>query len=302
MKLRIAYLLLCMVAFGAGSESFAQNMRQPVVSRGGAPAQTEAYQSGLPEPLKAVSIVQNVGHQLPLGLKFTDDLGKEVELGTYFKDRPVVFAFAYYTCPMLCGQVLQGITGSLKALTFDVGKEYDVVVVSFNPRDSFQQAAKSKRTYLHRYGREHTKDGWHFLTGEQAAIDSLTRVAGFHYQWDSIGKQYAHGSMMLVVTPEGKLSRYFYGIEFPPKDVKYALMEAANYNIGSVIDQVMLYCFHYDPSRGKQGAYVVSLLRMGAGATLLGLGCFFVAMRRRSKREKASLIASKLPLAPEQLN
>lgn len=281
----------------------AQNMRQPVVSRNNQPAQESSYEAGLPKPLENVGIDQNLEGQLPLDATFTDDAGRAVNLGEFFGKRPVVFAFAYYTCPMLCGQVLQGVTGCLKTLTFDVGNEYDIVVVSINPRDSVGQAAKAKRTYIQRYGREHTAEGWHFLVGDQSQIDRVTKAAGFRYTYDSVAKQYAHGAAMMVVTPEGKLSKYFFGIEFAPKDVKFALMEATEGKIGSIIDQAILYCFHYDPSTGKYGPAVVKLLRIGAGLTVFGIGFFYVAMRRRSRRSKSELQASvAMPLAPEQRN
>lgn len=284
-------------------ELCAQNMRQPVVARGGMPAQESSHEPGLPRQLKGVSIDQKLNAQLPLEAQFFDAEGKSVRLRDFFSEKPIVFAFAYYTCPMLCGQVLQGITGSLKGLSFDVGKEFDVVVVSFNPLDSQKQTAKSQQTYIHRYGRPGTEKGWHFLYGDSASIALVTEAAGFHYEWDPVSKQYAHGSAMMIATPDGKLSRYFFGIEFAPKDVKFALMEAAEHNIGSVVDQIMLYCFHYDPKQGKYGPYVVSFLRLGAGATLIGVGAFYISMRKRSRRRKKLALAEEVTeIRPEQRN
>lgn len=286
------------------SEVAAQNMRQPVVARGGMPQQESSHDPGLPRQLKSVGIDQKLNAQLPLDAPFFDAEGKRVTLGNYFNGKPVVFAFAYYTCPMLCGQVLQGITGSLKGLSFDVGNEFDVVVVSFNPLDSQKQTLKSQHTYQHRYGRPGTEKGWHFLYGDSTSIARVTEAAGFRYEWDEVSKQYAHGSAMMIVTPEGKLSKYFFGIEFAPKDVKFALMEATESRIGSVVDQIMLYCFHYDPKQGKYGPYVVSFLRLGAGATLIGIGAFYVAMRKRSKKKRKNLELAEEEIAvrPEQRN
>lgn len=293
-------LALCSV-WSMGSDVLAQNMRQPVVSKAGQPATDQTYDAGLPKQLDDVGIDQKLNGQLPLDAQFKNAKGETIKLGDVIREKPVVFAFAYYTCPMLCGQVLQGITGSLKAVSFDVGKEYDVVVVSFNPLDSQHQAFKAQNTYSHRYGRPGTEHGWHFLYGDSASIAQVTNAAGFKYKYDETSKQYAHGSAMMIVTPEGKLSKYFFGIEFAPKDVKFALMEATESRIGTVVDQIMLYCFHYDPKRGKYGPYIVNMLRIGASATIIALGAFYVSMRKRSKRKKQ--LAESVPsLQPEQKN
>lgn len=283
------------------TQAHAQNMRQPVLSRSG--SQQSHYEGKLPSQLKNVGIDQKLNGQLPLDATFFDAEGKQIKLGDCFTGKPVVFAFAYYTCPMLCGQVLQGITGSLEGLSFDVGKEFDVVVVSFNPADSQQQAKKAKNTYTKRYGRPGTENGWHFLYGDSTSIARITQAAGFRYEWDPMFRQYAHAAAMMIVTPEGKLSKYFMGIEFAPKDVKFALMEATQNKIGSVVDQIMLYCFHYDPQAGKYGPYIVSILRLGAGATLFAVGAFYVAMRKRSKkRKKLDEMAEVMALRAAQRN
>jgi len=265
------------------TEAFAQNMRQPVMSRG---AVQTSYSTGLPKQLKNVGIEQKLNSQLPLDAPFFDAEGKAIKLGDCFRGKPVVFAFAYYNCPMLCGQVLQGITGSLEGLSFDVGKEFDVVVVSFDPSDKQAQAQKAKNTYVKRYARSGSEQGWHFLYGDSNSIQRITKAAGFSYEWDPLSRLYAHAAAMMVMTPEGKISKYFMGIEFAPKDVKFALMEATQNKIGTVVDQIMLYCFHYDPNSGKYGPYIISILRLGAGATLFGLGAFFVVMRKRSSKRK----------------
>jgi protein SCO1 len=302
----LSYLLTLFTVVAIMSTSvLAQNMRQPVVSR--APVQQSNYEGGLPKQLKNVGIEQKLNGQLPLDAPFFDADGNAIKLGDCFRGKPVVFAFAYYTCPMLCGQVLQGITGSLEGLSFDVGKEFDVVVVSFNPADSQKATKKSQNTYIKRYARPGTEKGWHFLYGDQASIDRVTKAAGFSYEWDPASRQFAHAAAMMILTPEGKLSKYFMGIEFAPKDVKFALMEATQSKIGTVVDQIMLYCFHYDPNSGKYGPYIVSILRIGAGATIFGLGAFYVAMRKRSsKRRKLDLTAQAdaqvIDVRPEQRN
>lgn len=294
-------LTLC-TTWGMGTNVLAQNMRQPVVSKAGQPATDQTYDTGLPKQLDEVKIDQKLDAQLPLNAEFKNEKGETIKLGDVIREKPVVFAFAYYTCPMLCGQVLQGITGSLKAVSFDAGKEYDVVVVSFNPRDSQHQAEKAKNTYVHRYARPGSENGWHFLYGDSLSIAQVTDAAGFRYKYDEISKQYAHGSAMMIVTPEGKLSKYFFGIEFAPKDVKFALMEATESKIGTVVDQIMLYCFHYDPKRGKYGPYIVNMLRIGASITIIGLGAFYVSMRKRSKRKKQLAAESVPSFQPEQRN
>lgn len=285
--------------------ALAQNMRQPVVSR--APVQQTSYERGLPKQLKNVGIEQKLNSQLPLDAQFYNAEGKSIKLGDCFRGKPVVFAFAYYTCPMLCGQVLQGITGSLEGLSFDVGKEFDVVVISFNTADSQQQAKKAKNTYVHRYNRPGSEAGWNFLYGDSASIKRVTEAAGFSYEWDPISRQFAHAAAMMILTPEGKLSKYFMGIEFAPKDVKFALMEATQSKIGTVVDQLMLYCFHYDPTVGKYGPYIVSLLRIGAGATIFAFGAFYISMRKRASRRKkldltAQANAEVIDVRPEQRN
>ncbi len=287
------------------TSALAQNMRQPVVSR--APVQETSYEAGLPRQLKNVGIEQKLNGQLPLDAPFFDADGNKISLGDCFRGKPVVFAFAYYTCPMLCGQVLQGITGSLEGLSFDVGNEFDVVVISFNPSDSQKHAKKSKNTYVQRYNRKGSEQGWNFLYGDSASIQRVTQAAGFTYEWDPASRQYAHAAAMMIVTPEGKLSKYFMGIEFAPKDVKFALMEATESKIGTVVDQIMLYCFHYDPTVGKYGPYIVSLLRIGAGATIFAFGAFYIGMRKRaSKRKKLDLTAQAdaevIDVRPEQKN
>jgi protein SCO1/2 len=198
----------------------------------------------------------------------------------------VIVSFVYYECPMLCNQVLNGLTGSLKGINFDAGKEFDVVAISFDAKefDKPELAKNKKASYMERYGRPGTEGGWHFLTGSQASIDAVTQAAGFGYEWDEKSNQFAHGSAIMIATPDGKLSRYFYGIDYSPKDVKMGIMESAESRVGSVADELMLYCYHYDPSSGKYGFQILSVLRAAAVATLLGMGLMGFVFWRRSKR------------------
>lgn len=237
----------------------------------------------MPEPLKTVGYDQNLGEQVPLNLAFRDEAGRPVKLGDYFGRRPVVMVFAYYECPMLCDMVLQGVTGSLKALSFNAGQQYDVVVVSIDPKETSKLAAETKAQTLSRYGRSGTEGGWHFLTGGQGSILELTRVAGFRYYYDKERDEYAHAAGMMVLTPGGRISRYLYGIDFAPRDVRLALIESAEGRIGSLADQILLYCFHYDPVYGKYSAMTMNILRLAAAATVLGLGLLIVLLKRRER-------------------
>jgi len=245
--------------------------------------------SGLPNALQKIGIEQKLNEQLPFDAVFKDENGKEVKLGEYFgKGRPVILALVYYECPMLCNEVLNGLTGTLKSLAFDTGKEFDVIAISFDARENDKPdlAKNKKESYMKRYGRPGTENGWHFLTGTQSEIDKVTNAVGFSYKWDEQTKQFAHAGGIMVTTPEGKLSRYLYGIDYAPKDVKFAVMESAQSKIGSSAEQLMLYCFHYDPSTGRYGLSILRVMRLGGIATLIGLGAMlFVFWRKGKKRE-----------------
>ena len=239
-----------------------------------------------PEILKSVGIDQRVGQQLPLDLIFRNEAGRDVRLGEFFNQRPVVLALAYYDCPMLCTQVLNGMTGALKTLSFDAGKDFEVVVVSIDPKDNFQVAAHKKASYVEHYGRPQTAAGWHFLTGQDSSIKPLADALGFRYVYDASIKQYAHGAAIYVATPKGVVSRYLLGIDFAPRDLRLALVEASNNVLGSVVDQVLLLCYHYDPATGKYGAAVINAIRAGFIVTVgVFLGFLFVSL----KRERAGL-------------
>jgi protein SCO1/2 len=219
-----------------------------------------------PKMLANVGIDQRLGATLPLDLLFQDEEGRPVRLGQYFGARPVVLVLAYYNCPMLCTQVLNGLVSSMRALSFDAGKEFEVVTVSFDPHDRPRDAAAKKAPYIREYGRPGAAAGWHFLTGGPGSIDRLTAAAGFRYAWDNDLAQFAHASGIFVATPDGRLSRYFYGIEYAPRDLRLGIIEASNRKIGNPVDQLLLYCYHYDPRVGKYGAVVMNLVRMGGVA------------------------------------
>lgn len=243
--------------------------------------------NGLPEPLKNTGIEQKLGAQLPLETAFKDENGELVKLGKYFNSgKPVIVAFVYYDCPMLCNQVLNGLTGSLKGISFDAGKEFEVVAISFdaNEFDKLDLAKNKKASYMERYGRPGTEKGWHFLTGTKESIAAATSAAGFGFEWDAKSNQFAHAAAIMVATPGGQLSKYFYGIDYSPRDLKLGIMESAESKVGSPADQLLLYCFHYDPSTGKYGLAVLNIVRAGGIATLLGLGAMGFVFWRRGKK------------------
>jgi protein SCO1/2 len=234
-----------------------------------------------PPQLKDVTFKQKLNDMLPLDTMFKDERGRPVALRQYFGQRPVVFAFVYYSCPMLCTQVMNGISSALKVMPFEAGKDFDVVLVSFDPRDTPAVAAEKKRAHLQYWSTENTAGAWHFLTGDEAAIRRVTSAAGFNYRWDEASQQFAHVSGVLVVTPDGRLSRYFYGIEYSPKDLRLALVESGQGHVGSAIDELLLYCYHYDPESGRYGVIVMNLIRLGGVLTMLAMGSFILLMRRR---------------------
>lgn len=245
--------------------------------------------SGLPEPLKKVGIEQRLGEQVPLDAVFRAEDGRDIPLRDLLgKGRPVILALVYYECPMLCNQVLNGLTGSLKGINLDIGKDFDVLAVSFDAGENEKPglAANKKAGYVERYGRPGAENGWHFLTGDQNSIDRLTESVGFSYEWDDKSDQFAHASGIIILTPEGKVSRYFYGIDYAPRDVRLGLVDSAESRVGSVTDQLLLYCFHYDPSTGKYGFAVLSALRIAAVVTLIGMGAMGFIFWRRGRISK----------------
>lgn len=236
-----------------------------------------------PVALSKVSFEQRLNEQLPLDLPFKDEQGKAVKLGDYFGRKPVVLTFVYYECPMLCTEVLNGLESSLRVINETIGKEFDVVTVSFDPKETPVLAAGKKKAYLERYKRPEAQQGWHFLTGDQASIDALTKAAGFNFVWDEPSQQFAHASGIVITTPAGKVSRYFLGIDYSPRDVKFALIESSHDKIGSLADKLLLYCYHYDPTTGNYGFVAMRAVRVGGAVTILALvGFVFVSLRRES--------------------
>jgi protein SCO1/2 len=239
----------------------------------------------MPGPLRQVGYDQRLGEPVPLDLPFRDEAGRAVRLGDYFGQRPVILVLAYYRCPMLCDLVIQGVTSTLKPLTFNPGEEFDVVVASFDPKDTPQKAAERKKTTLHDYGRTGHDAGWHFLTGPQPSIDALTRAVGFRYVYDKERDEYAHPAGMVILTPGGKVSRYLFGIDFPPRNVRFGIMESSDEKIGTAVDQLLLYCYHYNPAIGRYSAAALNILRLAAGATVIGLITLILVLRRRESQQ-----------------
>lgn len=280
-KVVLAILFLMM----AWSSVAAQSPPGPSSPLYGARPASGNPSTGLPRALQDVRIEQKLDQQLPLDLTFRDESGREVKLGDYFGHKPVVLAFVYYDCPMLCTQVLNGMVTSFRVLPFQMGKEYDVVTISFDPRETPELAAKKKKVYvdyLPAKMRAGAENGWHFLTGDQANIEKITGAAGFHYRWDEKTQQFAHASAVMVTTPHGKLSRYYYGIEYPARDLRLGLIESSANKIGSPVDQLLLYCYHYDPATGRYGAVVMNIMRIAGVITLLGIAAMLLLLKARN--------------------
>ncbi|HMD77805.1 MAG TPA: SCO family protein [Terracidiphilus sp.] len=242
-----------------------------------------------PAILNKVGIAQRLNEQLPLSLTFTDDQGKQVQLASYFGKRPAILALVYYQCPMLCSEELNGLTGALQMVNFVPGKDFNVIVVSIDPTEGTELAAAKKRTYLKRYGHPETASGWHFMTGTQANIDALTQAVGFGYVKipgpDGKLTQFAHASSIQIVTPEGKLAQYYMGVEYSPKDLRLGLVEASANRIGSPVDNILTYCYHYDPQTNKHSLIVARVVQLGGLVTMCSLGGFMLVMFRRDARK-----------------
>jgi protein SCO1/2 len=243
------------------------------------------YGQAVPPPkLKGVNFKQRLNEQVPLDLRFKDETGKPVKLGDYFHDRPVVLIPYYSRCPMLCPLILRGITRGMSEVKFTIGKDFNVVSVSFDPQETPAVAAKTKDTYVQLYNRPGAAEGWHFLTGDQDAIKALMDAVGYHYVYDAKKDMFKHPAGIVVLTPSGKISRYLYGVDFAPRDLRLALVEASAGKVGSPTDQVLLYCFHYDPSAGKYTASVMTFIRAGGVLTILVVGGFVWLLARRHRR------------------
>lgn len=259
-----------------------------------ASARAQSPQAGMtPDPgeptksrpglLGKIRIDQQLNAQVPLDIPFTDESGREIQLGELFGRRPVILALVYYECPMLCTQVLNGLVTALGVMNFEPGREFDVVAVSFNHREGPGLASQKKASYLERYGRPHTAAGWHFLTGREESIKRLADAVGFRYEYDPEIKQYAHGAAIEVLTPKGAISKYFYGIEFSARDIRLGLIEASEERIGTAVDDILLFCYHYDPATGKYGAAVLRFVRLAGVVTVLGFLSFLTVSLRRER-------------------
>jgi len=284
---RSAFFYLCnlwMVLLFGASTALAQAPPGPSSPLYGARPSAGNPSTGLPAALKEVRIEQKLDQQLPLDLVFRDENDQEVKLGQYFGKKPVVLAFAYYECPMLCTQVLNGMATSFRVLPFQIGNEYEVVTVSFDPRETSALALAKKRVYVNYLPekmRAGANSGWHFLTGDAANIEKLTEAAGFHYRWDEATKQFAHASGIMLTTPGGKLSRYFYGVDYAARDLRFGLIESSENKIGSPVESLLLYCFHYDPTTGAYGLIVMRVVQIAGVITLLGIVTMLLLLKSR---------------------
>jgi protein SCO1/2 len=264
-----AFALLAL-AFGARAQAVPDN--------------TGPAASALPRPLQNVGFEPQINAQLPLDLSFQDEAGNPVELRRYFSaGKPVVLAFVYFSCPMLCDQVQQGVVGALRMLSFNPGKDYEVVFVSFDPHDTPAAAAEKKAADLGHFRRPGTESGWHFLTGSPQSIALLTKAANFRYDYDPQTKLFAHASGVMLLTPDGRISRYFYGVEYPARDLRLGLVDASAGKIGTPIDHVLLYCYHYDPSTARYSAAILKVIRLGGVLTIATIALGIIIFWRREK-------------------
>ncbi|MBT4501376.1 MAG: SCO family protein [Gemmatimonadetes bacterium] len=244
-----------------------------------------------PQLRERIGIDQNLGGQLPLDLTFLDAEGQSVQLGQLYRGKPVILTLVYYECPMLCTQVLNGMVRSLRPLSFTIGEEFDIITVSIDPDETPELARAKKGEYLKNYGRTDAAAGWHFLTGSQEQITRLAEAVGFRYEYDAATDQFIHASGIVVTTPGGQLSRYFYGIDYPPKDLRLGLVESSDGKIGSPVDQLLLLCYSYDPQSGKYGFVIFTSMRILGIATVLALGIFIFSMLRRDRQRSTASAA-----------
>ena len=264
-NISIAALLL--IAAAASAQTVPDNLGQPAKS--------------LPPLLQNVGFEPQLNAQLTLDLAFRDEAGRNILLRDYFRQKPILLAFVYYGCPMLCSQVEQGVVGTLRMLSFNPGRDYEVVFVSFDPRETPDMAAQKKETAMYHFRRPETASGWHFLTGSKESIDALTKAANFRYTFDQKTNLFAHPSGILLLTPSGRISRYFYGVEYPSRDVRFGLVDASAGKIGSPVDHVLLFCYQYNPSSARYSASILKMIRLGGILTVLCLVVGILVMRRR---------------------
>ena len=260
----------------------------PLGAQPGVPAPAPGA-SGLPTPLREVGFDQNIGASLPLELEFRDETGAAVRLAQYFGTRPVLLSLVYYECPMLCSMALNGLVSSLRALDLEPGQDFDIVTVSFNPREGAALAAAKKANYVAAYDRPQAAASWHFLTGDSLAIRQLTETVGFRYTWDEKTQQYAHASGLIVVTPNGQLARYFFGIEYSSRDLRLGLVEASAGKLGNVVDQALLFCYRYDPESGTYAAAALNLVRAGGAVTVVAIAALILLLRRRDRARSGTI-------------
>jgi protein SCO1 len=285
-------LVLTLAALAASSALAQPGQPAPPLASRSLTSSQSATQ--LPPGLAGVGIQQKLDSQLPLHLKFRDEYGQEVTLGKYFESKkPVLLAPVYYRCPMLCTQIMSGLEGALRAVTFNPGQDFEIVAFSFDPKDSPETALAKKDMYMKRYRRPDTKNGWHFLTGDEESIKALTAAIGYGYKYDPKTDQYAHASGVMIATPQGRLSKYFYGVEYSPRDLRLGLVEASENKIGNPVDALLLFCFHYDPATGKYGAVAMNMIRFaGAAFTLIGGTFLLIMFRRDFRRDRKALAAA----------
>ena len=267
-KLGVALTLLFTVAT-ARAQMTPDNVGQPA--------------SGMPKILQGVGFRPELNAQMPLDASFKDETGKDVRLGDYLHtQKPVLLAFVYYGCPMMCTQLEQGVVGSLRMLSFNPGRDYEVVFVSFDDRDTPEMAATKKTTAMNKFRRPETSTGWHFLSGSKESIAAVTNAANFHFNYDAKNNLFAHASGIMLLTPDGKLSRYFFGVEFAPRDLKYGLMDASGNKIGSLADKLVMFCYHYDPAASKYGL-AIRIVRLGGILTIATMIVALMVFRRRER-------------------
>lgn len=242
---------------------------------------------GAPPPgLRDVGIEQRLDHAVPLDLEFRDESDNRVKLGDFFGQKPVLLSFVYYRCPMLCPMALDGLVRSLRPLSWNVGDEFEIVTVSINEHETPAQAAETKRKIIASYGRDHAAAGWHFLAGEGDSGRLLAEAVGFHFRYDAANDQFAHATGLFVLTPLGRISRVLFGVDYTPRDVRLALVEASQQKIGTLADQLLLFCYHYDPATGKYGPAAMAGVRIGAVLTLAGLAAFIVVQLRHETAQR----------------
>jgi protein SCO1/2 len=258
----------------------------PAMAQTGMPGLRPDNSKVLPPLLQGIGIDQRLNEQVPLELQFRDETGKGVRLGDFFGKKPIILSLVYFDCPMLCTMAENGLLHSLQEVKFTVGREFDVLTISFDPRDTAELAAAKKAVYVGLYGRKGAERGWHFLTGDEASIEQLTRAVGFRYRYDPASKQFVHATGIMLLTPQGKVARYFYGIFYPARDLRLGLVEASVNKIGSPVDEVLLFCCRYDPATGKYGVVVSRVIQISGLMTILFIGGLILALSR--SRQPAS--------------